>query len=133
MIRGRVSRKNPVVHVEGAEALNRALRAVGNRATGLLLRQAAEKGAEVLAEEARRIAPRDTGRLAEGLHAKVGRVQAGRVQVNVSYDKRQWYGKLVEEGTVHQATKPFLRPALDAKKDEAKQVVGDELKRALDL
>lgn len=134
--------KNPVVHVDGFEALNKALRSVGNRTGGLVLEKAAEAGAKFIVDEAKRLAPKKSGALASGITAQVGRMQVGRVQINISYNKRQWYGKLVELGhalkrkrggkTVgHVPAKPFLRPALDAKAEAAKDAVGASLRASL--
>ena len=124
-------RKNPVLHVEGFDELNAALRAVGDRATGILLRNAAEEGAKIIADEARRLAPRDTGALAEGIGLQPGRIQQGRAVFSVGYGKRQWYGRLVEYGTKFIAARPFLRPAFEAKAQAAREAVSDYLRRAL--
>jgi len=123
--------KNPIAYVEGADELNRALRQVGDRVTGLLLQQAAEKGAEIIAEEARRLAPRDTGALAEGIGVQPGRLQQGRAQMNIGPGKAEWYGELVEIGTEKMAAQPYLRPALDGKAEEAKDAVADALRDSL--
>lgn len=126
-----MAKKNPIAHLEGAEALNAALRSVGDRAGGLVLKRAAEAGAEVIAAEARDLAPRDTGALAEGIHAEAGRVQQGRAQFNVGPSKEEWYGELVELGTEKMAAHPFLRPAFDAKSGDAIEAVGTVLRDAL--
>ena len=126
-----MAKKNPIAHLDGADELNAALRQVGNRAGGLVLKHAAEEGATVITEEARRLAPRDTGALAEGITAQPGRIQQGRAQINIGIGKAEWYGELVELGTEKMAAHPFLRPALDTKSDEAAGVVGDALRDAL--
>ena len=125
-----MARKNPVVHLDGAEELNAALRKVGDRATGLILAKAAEQGADVIAEEAKRIAPRDSGDLAEGIHAEPGRLKQGRAVMNVGIGKKEWYGAFVEFGTEKMAAKPFLRPAFDTKKEEATEAVARVLRDA---
>jgi HK97 gp10 family phage protein len=117
--------------LEGAEELNDALKRLGDRTTGLLLKKAAEAGANVIAEEAKRLAPRDSGDLAEGIHAEPGRIQQGRAQYNIGFGKHEWYGQFVELGTEHSAAQPFLRPAFDTKAEEAKDKVGEVLRDAL--
>lgn len=124
-------RKHPVVRLEGADQLNKALRSVGNRAGGLVLQNAAKAGAEVISEEAKRLAPKDSGDLAEGIDIEVHRLQHGRTQVNIAPGKRQWYGRLVELGTEKMSAHPYLRPALDSKAEEATNTVGQELRAAL--
>ncbi|HEX7119398.1 MAG TPA: HK97-gp10 family putative phage morphogenesis protein [Longimicrobiales bacterium] len=125
-------RKNPIAHLAGFEELNEALRSVGDRATGKILRNAAEKGAEVIRDEAKRLAPKDTGALAEGIDVEVHRTQQGRAQFNIAPARKEWYGRLIELGTEKMAAQPFLRPALDAKADEAAKAVEDALFDALE-
>lgn len=123
--------KNPLAFLEGADELNAALRSVGDRAGGLLLKRAAEAGAAVITEEAQRLAPRDSGTLAEGITAQPGRIQQGRAQIDISFDKSDWYGMFVELGTENAPAHPFLRPALDAKAEEATDAVGQTLRDGL--
>jgi HK97 gp10 family phage protein len=123
--------KNPVLHLEGAEELNRALREIGGRAGGLILRKAAEAGAEVIAEEAQRNAPRDSGELAESIDVAAGQIQQGRAVMNIGVGKNEWYGIFSEFGTIHMPAKPFLRPALDTKAEEATEAVAQVLCEAL--
>ena len=137
-------KKNPVAHVEGFEELNKALRDVGNRAGGLVLEKAAEAGAKIIADEAKRLAPRKTGALAEGITIEPARIQNGRAQINIGFSKKTWYGRLVELGHhVRRAKKgqkntskfvpphPFLRPAFDAKAAEAVDAVENSLRDQL--
>jgi HK97 gp10 family phage protein len=126
-----MARKNPVAFLEGAEELTKALRSIGDRATGLTLKKAAEAGATIIAEEAKRLAPRDSGDLAEGIHAEPGRLQQGRAQFNIGFGAKQWYGQFVELGTEKMAAQPFLRPAFDAKAEEATNAVAAVLRDLL--
>ena len=126
-----MSKRNPVVSVDGFDELNAALRSVGNRATGLVLEKAARAGAEVIAAEARRLAPRKTGALAEGIAVEPGRLQQGRAQYSIGYGKKTWYGRLIELGTKFMPARPFLRPAMDAKAEEASDAVGASLRDSL--
>ena len=126
-----MAKKNPIVHLDGADELNAALRSVGLRAGGLVLKSAAIAGAEVIAGEAKRLAPRDSGDLAEGIHAEPGRIQQGRAVMNIGIGKKQWYGELVELGTENMAAQPYLRPAFDTKAEEAIAAVNKVLRDAL--
>lgn len=119
--------KNRTSYVEGADKLDAALKRIGDRATGLLLKEATQKGANIIAAEARRLAPRKSGKLAEGIHAEITTSQAGRAVADVSFNRKQWYGRLIEKGSKNMAAKPYLRPALDTKADEAEQAVADFL------
>jgi len=124
--------KNRTSYVEGADVLDHALKRVGDRATGLLLRDAVQKGADVIAEEAKRKAPRRSGALAEGIHGEVVTSKQGQAVADVSFNKKQWYGGLVEKGTKNMPAKPFIRPAFDEKADEAEEAVADFLWHALE-
>lgn len=124
-------RKNPVLHVEGAEELNEALRSVGERAGGILLQHAAEAGAEIIAEDARERAPEDEGDLKKGIGYRTRRRQAGRTIVEIGNGRAEWWGKLVELGTSKTPAKPWLRPALDGKASEARDAVAAKLRELL--
>jgi HK97 gp10 family phage protein len=126
-----MARKHPVAHLEGAEALNNALRSVGHTAGGLTLRKAAEAGAKVIAKEAKATAPRDSGDLAENITTKVGRLQGGRAQFNVGPGRRQFYGRMLELGTSRMAAQPWLRPAFERSQAEAVAAVEQTLRDAL--
>lgn len=64
-------------------------------------RNTAEEITEEVAEDARRMAPVDTGRLRESVHAEGNQVIA-----------EADYAAYVELGTEDQKAQPFLRPAL---------------------
>jgi hypothetical protein len=51
--------------------------------------------------------------------------------VVVGPDARHWYMKFVEFGTARQAPDRFLTPAFEINKDEAAQLVGEELWKSL--
>ena len=51
--------------------------------------------------------------------------------VTVGPDARHWYMKFVEFGSARQAPDRFLTPAFEINKDEAAQLVGDELWKSL--
>jgi len=126
-------RKNPLFHLEGADELNEALRRLSDRASGELLRQAADAGAEVIRAEAERIAPRDTGVLASNIEDRaIRRQMIGRAQIDIGPTREAWYARFVEIGTSRMQAKPFLRPAFDAKKDEAVRAVRAVLRRLVD-
>ena len=125
-------RKNHRVALEGAAELDRALSKLADRAQGELLEEAAQAGAEVIREEAARLAPRDTGLLAQEVADQPKRLQIGRAQIDVGPSKKAWYGRLLEHGTSKMAAQPFLRPAFEAKKDEAVEAMKRVLRRLLD-
>ena len=125
-------RKNVVIHLEGADELNNALRSMHDQAAGRLLKEASEAGAEVIRAEAANIAPRDTGLLSESLADRaISRQRVGRSQIDIGPTRMAWYGQLLEKGTSKMAARPFLRPAFDSKRAEAVAAVRAILRRLI--
>lgn len=88
------------------------------------------KGGEIVSAEAKRICPVDTGRLKESIHTE----QKGANKVRVVADAKNpkdgyYYGGLIEYS--QKKGKPFLRPALDAKKAEVKNHVLEKIRNAI--
>lgn len=134
------------VRITGAGELTRRLNVLGEKAKEVV-EPAAMAGAEVIRKAASEKAPRDTGFLAEHIVAEVKDVQPLKATIQVGPDKDAYYGLFVELGhaLVRGSTKatrkvignvpphPFLRPALDENKQEAKAAVAEEIRRRLGL
>lgn len=86
---------------------------------------AVKAGAELVAQEARQRVPVQTGTLRDAIRAE--RTDAAQYTV-IAGDKDAFYGHLVEFGTSRTAPRPFLTPAVEAKRDEVKNLVGEALK-----
>lgn len=71
---------------------------------------------ELIAEEARRLAPVDTGELKNSIHSELGE-EGGFIAVDAEH------GPFVEYGTDRMAAQPYLRPAIETKTDEALQLI----------
>jgi len=124
------------VKLSGASKLARRLAALERNAGRTILSRATAAGAEVIRQEAVRLAPRSARK---GVHAadhiKRRRVKASRSRAEfaIGYDKKKaWYLRFLELGTKFISAQPHLRPALDTKKNEATREVGRELKRGID-
>ncbi len=125
--------------VQGLSALQEQLVELGAELGRKALAQAARKAFKPVLENAKQLAPRDTGALAESLRLAVVKPKGGdtviAVGIRVAAVKgasrdamppaRRWH--FIELGTVKLAAHPFLRPALDA---NASRVL-DDLKREL--
>ncbi|EGI55040.1 hypothetical protein SUS17_2107 [Sphingomonas sp. S17] len=105
-------------------------------------REALRLGAEIIAEEMRRLAPVKTGNLRDSIAVKVIGMAAAQRQVDVRattvlIGPRQggkndpFYAFMVEFGTVKTAAHPFMRPAWDANQAEASAVVISSLTEAM--
>lgn len=133
----------------GGEEIQRRLEMLPREIAGEPMREAAMAGAEVIRRqaEANALAHKKSGTLAGDIHAEIAKEDIGaKVTVRIGPGKKGWYGRLVEMGhalvrgsrkaekqTIGQVPPhPWLRPALDTKKEEAKQVMAEELERRLE-
>lgn len=86
---------------------------------------AVRAGANVVRDEARRLAPIDTGNLRKSLVSIRRKGDKNTIQFSVTpsrggkYDG--WYAHFVEFGTSKMAAQPFLRPAIESRQDEVLQ------------
>jgi HK97 gp10 family phage protein len=72
--------------------------------------QALEKIGKAIANDARVLAPKQTGAGARSIDHEIGFDERG-AYVRISWDKRHFYMQFAEFGTSRQAATPFLRPA----------------------
>jgi HK97 gp10 family phage protein len=152
--------KRELVKVEGLAELAKALRELPDRVAKNGLRVSVYAGAKVIRDEARLRAPKATeslgpnqpppGTLKRSVimkqipelssltrqtffvtvrHGKKYRKQGKKG--NLSQDA--WYWRFVEFGTPKMRARPFLRPALEAKRREAVQAMKDRLSERIEL
>lgn len=142
---------NIKIEIDGGERLLIKLKKMGI-ASSAVLEAAVRAGARILEQEAEPNAP--------GPHLEIETVEKGRdsVTVAVGPDEDHWYYRFFETGTpphkiagsplvfeaergkvyakeVHHpgmAARPFLRPAVDAKKGAAEKAIGARLKAAVE-
>lgn len=146
-----MARGGVTVKLEGDKELKRKLDLLGRRARAALLK-AAEAGADVVETAAEQRAP--------GPHIAIGnqKVEGGRAEVDIGPDKEHWHYQFFETGaTAHEISgsplvfegeqglivtkrvnhpgmpaEPFLRPAIDGKREEAKDAAGEVFKAEID-
>ena len=123
--------------LEGEQKFLRELREMADNKLKERVSDAILKGGETVAEEARRRAPVDSGRLRDSIKVKQKKrrdVQHVGVTVEADYPanagvrktktrkqaagSKEYYAFALEYGTRHMAAQPFLNPALAAKADE---------------
>jgi len=105
------------VKIRAHDVHNALLRKASRRALRGVSRRAVRQGLEMIAEEARRLAPVDTGALRESIHVEMSPGGTnGEVVVGTSGGP-EYYAMFVEFGTAHMPARPFLRPAADAVRD----------------
>lgn len=125
--------------LEGADELIKTMENIPPRLVKKNLRRATNQGATFVRDEAKRLAPRDTGRLRKNIKSKGRRgkrtytkasvfVQVGdRTQQRMiggqfgsgssdfrNNPKDSWYWIFLERGTSEMPPQPFIRPAVDS-------------------
>ncbi len=131
-----VNRDGVTVKMEGGDAVRGVLNKLPARIERKVLIKGLRAGAKVILKEARRLVPVRTGTLKRSLGIVVirGRGKAELAVAARSGKQRKydgWYAHLVEFGPVKSRAHPFLRPAMDAKEqeavDEASRVIRDQI------
>jgi HK97 gp10 family phage protein len=145
--------------IKGGKELDALLQKLPIEVEQKILRNGLNAGAKVIRDEARRLAPHKSGAMANSIKTASSLDQnAGQVVVKVRLRGRHAFlGYFMEYGVLPHmiwvkskmslvingvaigrqvmhpgfAARPFMRPALDAKAQEAVQVVGDYMSRYL--
>jgi HK97 gp10 family phage protein len=120
-------------HVDGIPEARQQFRRLEAKMQRATLRNVFRKAGNVVAKEARRLAPRDEGDLRKAIAVSVSATN-DRVLVDIGVRKGKtsrhqdaFYWRFIEIGTRFIAARPFLRPALSGKRDEAVAKIGGEL------
>lgn len=115
----------------GFREVKTALDQVSGGLRGAILADAVLAGANVIVRDARERTPRDTGKLARSITAEVEEKGDTHVTTHIGWHPEAFYGKYQELGTAHHAPQPHLRPAFDAKREEAVRVTAEMIKERL--
>lgn len=126
------------VEIQGLQELEKKLLQMAPKLARNGLRAAVAAGARVVAAEARKNAPVDTGTLRRAVYSKQIREESNMTQqtfyVGARFGKREqaknrdaYYFPFVEFGTAKMAAKPFMRPAFEATKEQAAEAIKDKL------
>ncbi|MCW6059781.1 HK97 gp10 family phage protein [Clostridium sporogenes] len=124
------------MELDGLDELIRKVQDMGK--AGVRVENAAlKKAGELIVEEAKNNVPFRKGNLKEGLKVSGVRKKGGNKFVLAGIQKgdnsKIFYGKFLEFGTSKMKARPFMGPAYESKKEEAKEVIKDELRRGLGL
>lgn len=127
------------VQMTGLRELGAALKELDSRVQKRIARSATAAGARVIANEAKARVPVDKGTVKKNIRtANLKPSQPGiqetavGVRVKGKTDESAWYWFLLEFGTAKMSAYPFMRPAFEAKKEEAANKIKDQLKKRLD-
>lgn len=97
-----------------------------------ILARSLRNGPLLIAQEAERRAPVDTGRLARNMVVTVTDQTASEAIAKIGPARSAFYGIFSELGTVKMAQQEFLGPAYNAKIDEAVAVIGFDLGKMIE-
>ena len=87
----------------------------------------AEKGAEMVAADARRMVPVKTGALKKSIRVSKSKFKDGGHIVSMGGGD-QYYGSFVELGAAGKSAHPFLRPALARNKGKIRKMFREAMK-----
>ena len=119
--------------IEGAREMEKLLFALGPAATKRVGRQTLRAGAKPVIDEAKRLIPVETGKLRDALAVRVLKPDAEGITAELGAlqpTSRRLH--LIEFGTQHSAARPFFRPAMDSKKREALDGMGNVMAKGIE-
>jgi HK97 gp10 family phage protein len=145
-----------LVNLKGGAELQKFLQELPVKLERNIMRSALRAGAKVIADEAKQNVPVDDGDLKRSIRVSTN-TKKGKVTASAKAgDKRAWYWRFVEFGTAAHTikgkngnplffngaavmsvnhpgarAKPFMRPALDSKSNEAINAVGQQIGKRL--
>ncbi|APH24629.1 HK97-gp10 family putative phage morphogenesis protein [Clostridium botulinum] len=124
------------MELDGMDNLIRKIEDIGKAGTRIE-NKALKKAGELIVEEAKNNVPFRKGKLKEGLKVSGVRKKNGNKFVLAGIQKgdnsKIFYGKFLEFGTSKMKARPFMGPAYESKKEEAKEVIKEELRKGLGL
>lgn len=135
---------NVRIRTEGFAELAERLKQLGPRVAKNALRRAVSSGAAVVRNDARSRAPVDTGEMKKDIQIKREKDERGSFMAKYAVfvrsgkksrmsgrardvQKDSFYWKFLEYGTSKMPAQPFMRPAFEARKEEALKVIGEKL------
>lgn len=145
-----------VIQVKGLDGVLRVMRELPEHVAKKWLRGAVVKGARAVRDEARHLAPVDTGRLRRNIIIKYinersnsqrvtyyvlvrsgkrfqkMRVRGKRGQGGQTVDNDAFYWRFLEFGTAKMSARPFMRAAFEHKRYEALGLITDFLRDGID-
>lgn len=123
--------------MKGGAEIDKSLRSIDLKVQRKIVSKALREGAKPIVKEAKQNAKKTTrtGTLWKSIKAVTGKSKRYLKSIVITTTKGKgvkhdaFYAHLVEFGTAHSRPSPFMRPALDAKADEAIKTVAKEIAR----
>lgn len=126
------------VEFKGMSELVERVQELGRKGSSLQSKALTEAAQPILDEAVQTSAFKDiSGRLRKNLKISRPKTKSNTKYVLVGIDKGDvsevFYGKFIEFGSSHQPAHPFLAPAYENNKQEAKEIIKKVLKEGLGL
>lgn len=102
--------KGLTIKTKGSKRLIAAMGGIENACQTEILEVAARVGSQIIEGDARRRAPRASGKLAASIKSETVEITRDRVLARVVAPV--FYARFPEYGTINQPAQPFMRPAL---------------------
>ena len=113
----------------GVKEIDKKLKKIGPKISKKIVRKAMRPATKVVRDEAKANCPVDSGTLRQSIKVRAGKRSRQKIELLVTtsgtdnlFTGSAYYGGMVEWGTAHQTAQPFMRPAYDSKKNEAKKI-----------
>jgi len=123
--------------ITGAKELERKLLGMEPKLGRKVVRQALRKAAKPILARAKALVPVVSGALKKSLKIRALKRKKHRYGVMVAtsegwFKGDEFYGAFVEFGTSKMPPHPFMRPAFDAEKKNAEQIIAAELRKGIE-
>jgi HK97 gp10 family phage protein len=129
------------IKVTGAREIEAAMRELGVRAANRIARSALTRSGTPIVRRMKELAPYDPDpdepgkHLRDSIGKRLRRQRSGSssqtLRIGVERPKSRIF-HLLEFGTVHMAARPFARPAMDEKSQEALQVMTEAMRAGIE-
>ena len=120
------------IHIENGRELAEAISKLEKKVAKAVLEDGVQAGGETLSEEAARLAPKDTGRLASSIRPEKIKSNNEMAMVAVGPTGKVHHALLVEFGTKKMPAQPFLVPATEAKREDIINDITNAMRKAIE-
>jgi HK97 gp10 family phage protein len=120
--------------ITGLDKLEQKLKGLGPAVATRIGADSLTAAAQPITKEMRRLVPTKTGALKRSITSRAVRATGGPVLSRIIGFRSpgRFYSHLVEFGTVRSSAKPFIRPALDGRRQDALLNLGARLWRGIE-
>ena len=129
------------IELAGFEELSKAFNILPEKVQKRMIGPSLKEGAEIIETASKLLSPRLTGKNIEFIHLKKLKprgklsgwsIQTGtRSELGIARNEKYYYPAVLEFGSKHVDSKPFMRPALEQNRDKAIKAVAELLEKKM--